>query len=656
MTSKTKNWGFNPKDADKATSPQNDFFHHINGSWIKENAIPDSESRWGAFMVLRLETEKQLKTILEDLKKKKAGKGTNEQMIRDLFHSGMDMKKRNTLGASPLAPLRTHIEKVTTKTELSSLLAFLHKNGVGVFFDPSVDQNLFNTDHYTLYLSQDGLGMPDRDYYIKNDPESKRIRNAYQAHIATMITLAGKSKKEADEAVKEIMRIETALAKASTPKADLRDPKKNNFPRTLTALSKEFPTLNWNQYFKTLGAPNGFSKLVIGKPNFLKEVSRILQKEQLDSIKTYLDWHALSGFASLLSEQFINEQFNFYGKILSGNKELKPLWRRAMGVVNGALGEALGKLYVEKHFPTSSKKKMDTLVSDLFAVYRDRIKALDWMGPATKKRALRKLGTMKRKIGYPSKWKSYKGLSITPDDFIGNILEAGAREHKRQMQRIGKRIDRSEWFMNPQTVNAYYAPLMNEIVFPAAILQHPFFDPKNDDAINYGGIGTVIGHEITHGFDDQGSEFDEKGNLKTWWTKEDKKRFTKKAQGLVKQFNTYKVAGAQVNGKLTLGENIADLGGLVIAYEALMRHLKKTGRKTIDGYTPEQRFFIGYAQTEREHAREAYQKMIVKLDPHSPSQFRINGPASNSTEFYEAFGVHKKHKLFRSPKDRIKIW
>ena len=391
-------------------------------------------------------------------------------------------------------------------------------------------------------------------------------------------------------------------------------------------------------------------------PQFVKEVSRMLNTTSIADWKIYLSWHITLEAASFLSEKFVQTNFNFYGKVLSGTKEMKPLWRRTLGVVNGSLGEELGKIYVKKHFPPSAKHAMNELITNLFAAYRDRMKKLDWMSATTKKRALKKLSMMVRKIGYPDKWKNYRGLLIRPDDYFGNILRSSRYEQRRNMRKLKKPVDRSEWHMYPQTVNAYYNPGTNEIAFPAAILQPPYFGPDLDAGINYGAIGGVIGHEITHGFDNDGSKYDDKGNLRKWWTPEDRKRFERKAKVLQRQFNQYELHGVKVNGKLTLGENIADLGGYAIAFDAYRRHLAKSKTRIIDGFTPEQRFFLGMAQDWKEISRPESQKTLILTNEHSPHEFRVNGPASNLPEFYEAFGVKKGHKLYREPGTRAKIW
>ena len=649
--------GFDVKTIDNSVRPQDDFFKFANGGWIKKNSIPPAESRWGSFITLRYQTEKQLKTILKDLQsKKRFPKGSSEQLVHDLFVSASDLKQRSKLGIKPIQKWRDLIQHIETRQDIIPALAELHVVGIDALWGTAIDQDSKNSSKNILHLYQDGLGMPDRDYYLKDDAESKRVRKAYILHIEALFKLLGISKKECVEYAKIVMDIETRLAKASMNKVDVRDPDKTYHKKTLKELVRHTPGIVWKQYLHLFGVGNPAS-LIVCQPLFLKEVEKIIADTPLQSLKIYFEWCLINGTASLLSPPFIQESFNFYGRVLMGTKKMKPLWRRALSAVNGSVGYALGKLYVKKHFSGEAKKKVNRIVDDLFVAYEKRITDLDWMSPKTKKKALTKLHTMTRKLAYPDKWKSYAGLHVKPDDYFGNALRIAAFEHKRHVRKLNRPVDRTEWHMSPQTVNAYFNAGFNEIVFPAAILQSPFFNAQADDAVNYGAIGYTIGHEITHSFDDQGSKFDEKGNLKSWWTKEDRKRFEKKAALLAKHFDAYEaLPGIHVNGKLTLGENIADLGGISIAFDAYMKHLEKTGRKNIGGFTPEQRFFIGCAHGEREMCRPEFLKTVLLTDPHSPAEFRVNGPFSNLPEFYQAFNVRKGDKLYRNPKNRAKVW
>lgn len=646
---------------DRDVRPQDDFYRYVNGGWLAKNPIPDNESSWGSFRILRFETEKQLRQLVEKLVRqhRRSGRGPDPSasgMVRDLYRSALDQKTRNAAGLTPLTPWLQKIESIRDVPTLIATFAELEKIGGGGPWGLAVDQDMKDSETYIAYLHQSGLGMPDRDYYLKDDAESRRVRAAYEQHLEAIFILAGNTRAAAKKDRETVMRLETALAKISMTKEDLRDVDKTYHKMNLPALARLTPHVDWVRYLKIVGAgtPN---TLIVMQPDFLKAVDTLLVSTPLADWKTFLTWHLIGGAAPYLSAKFEKQNFAFYGTTLSGVTVMKPAWRRALGAVNGSLGEVLGKLYVQEHFSPEAKKRIVTVVDDLFRAYEARIKNLDWMSSATKKKALTKLHQMNRKLGYPDKWKSYKGLVIKSDDYFGNIIRATLKEHTRTMRRLKKPVDRKEWFMTPQTVNAYCSFGLNDVVFPAAILQPPFFSVTADDAVNYGSIGSVIGHEITHGFDDQGSKFDGHGNRKTWWTAEDQKRFNAKAKVLVKEFNTYGVAdGLMVNGQLTLGENIADLGGASIAFDAYQLRLQKTGRKDIDGFTPEQRFFMSFALFERENRRPEAEKTQVLTDPHSPGQFRINGPCSNLPEFYAAFNVQKGDKLYREPSKRAKIW
>lgn len=651
-----KSWGFNTRSMDTSVRPQDDFYHFANGNWIKKNKIPPEESRWGSFITLRYNTERQLKAIVEELlAKKKLKNGSPEQLVSDLYRSALDLKTRNSLGPKPIEPLCKEIQSLSSLPELLHIVARLHRTVSSPLWATYLDQDPRNSNKYLLGLAQGGLGLPDRDYYLLDAPEQKRVREAYVVHIKNLLKLFGKKESEITRDAQIIMRLETALAKVSMTKEDARDVDKTTNRRTVGTWSKEVPQIDWKNYFSLLGAE--VKEINVAQPEFLAKMAKMLKSEPLEDWKIYIEWHLLNDAASLLSQKYIEENFNFYGKVMTGTKKIRAPWRRALSAVNGSVGEALGKLYVKRHFPPAAKKEIDTLVSDLFDAYEDRLRKIDWMSKPTKHKAIRKLRAMNRKIGYPTRFRDYKGLKIRPDDYFGNILRSAMCEHRRAMKRLRKPVDRKEWFMTPQTVNAYCHFNLNEIVFPAAILQPPFFDFTADDAVNYAGIGSVIGHEITHGFDDQGSKFDHRGNLKSWWTTKDRKRFEKKAEILVKQFDVCEVIdGVYANGKLTLGENIADLGGLAIAWDAYQLHLHKTGRKNIDGYTPEERFFFGFAQQEREIARKEFMKMAALTDPHAPHFLRVNGPVSNTEAFYSTFGVKKGDKLYREPNKRAKIW
>ncbi len=656
-TSTKQYWGFDMKHTDQSVRPQDDFYTHANGGWIQKTKIPADEARWGSFNTLRFDTEHQLKAIMDGLlKHSKYPKGSPEQLVSDYYRAAFNLPLRNKLGTKPVQGLLSKVKNIQSKDELLECLAYLHVLGISGFWGALVDQDSKDSTTYILHLWQGGLGMPERDYYLLDKPEQKRVREAYMQHIEKLMRLMGSTSTQAKKVRAIVMEIETKLAQASMKKEDTRDSEKTYHKKSLAELQKLSPAVQWRSYFAQTGAEKA-SKAIVGQPDFFAAVSTLIEKTPLEDLKTYMEWHLVSDTAGLLSEKFLKENFHFYATVLSGVKKMKPLWRRALGAAGGALSDALGKLYVEQYFPASSKRTVDTLVSDLFDAYAVRIKQLDWMSAATKRKALLKLRAMNRKIGYPKKWRSYKGLVVKADDYFGNALRSSTYEHYRNMGKLGKPIDRGEWHMSPQTVNAYFSPNLNDIVFPAAILQWPFFDARADMAVNYAGIGSVIGHEITHGFDDQGAKFDAKGNLKKWWTATDEKKFTAKTKPFIAQADKEEVAaGIHLNGQLTLGENMADMGGLAIAYDAYQKHLQKKGRKIIDGLTPEQRFFLGFAQMEREVARPETLKMRALTDPHAAAFWRINGPVSNFAPFYEAFDLKKGDKLYRDKRSRAEIW
>ena len=649
-----------PENFNESVRPADDFFHYANGGWLKNNQIPADESQWGSFYSLRFDVENQLKQILEDVKvKSDIPAGSAEQKVRDFYRTAMDVEKRNQLGTAPLAEMFKKIDGVASIDDLARTTGELHRMGVGPFWAAFVGQDEKQSDVMAFQFYQGGISLPDRDYYLLDDEKNKKIRADYVAYMTDMLGLA-RLEKDIPAAVALILDIETRLAKASLTRTELRDVEKMYNKLTIAEFAVLAPKISLAKYFEAVASPSGSPEpayLIVGQPKFFTEVNEIFETVSLENLKTYIRWHVVNGFASYLSDDIERRNFDFYGRTFSGAMEMKPLWRRALATTNAALDELLGQLYVEKHFGEEAKRKIKDLVEHLSSAYRTRIEKLDWMGKETKKKALEKLGTVSKKLGYPDVWKDYSALMIGRDSYVENAIRAQVFEFDRKMKEVGGPVNRNEWLMPPQMVNAYYMPPMNEIAFPAAILQPPFFDPNIDDAVNFGGIGSVIGHELTHGFDDQGSRFDAKGNLKEWWTPEDKARFDAKAADFAEQYDKFEpLPGVFVNGKLTLGENIADLGGLLIAYDGLKLALAGKSTPAINGFTPEQRFFIGYTATERGHAREELQRMRIKTDPHSPSEFRVNGPLSNMQEFYEAFQVKEGDKMFREPDDRVKIW
>lgn len=642
---------------DRKAKPQDDFFQYATGGWNRRNPIPADRSIWGTFYVLRENSNIQMRqTILPLLKDKKIKKGSEEQMVRDLWLSSMDEARREKLGLSPLKPILEKISAIQNKKDLIEFLAWGHRTGLGVLWGMFVGRDAKNSGKNALMLAQGGLSLPDRDYYLNDDKESKRIRAEFLKYIPRLLHLVGYSEKDAAKTAALVMNIETELAKASMTRVELRDPHKVYNPRTLKTLAKDAPQVDWKTYFaKTkVKVPPRF---VVCQPEFMKQAAKLLNTVSLEDWKSYLRFSVIDDMAPALTRKLVAENFYFYSTVLVGTKKMKPLWKRSVGVVDGTLGDALGKMYVKKFFSHKAKRKIDKLVDNLFAAYHERLGGLEWMSTATKKKAFIKLKAMKRKLGYPSKWESYKGLHIDAKDFAGNLFRSHEYEFDRMLGKLKKKPDPHEWYMTPPTVNAYFDPNANEIAFPAGIMQPPFFDENADDALNYGAIGTVIGHEITHGFDDEGSQYDHKGNLKNWWSKEDRKRFEKRAAVLADQFDQFEaIDGMHINGKLTLGENIADLGGIIIAFEAYKKSQKGKKREIIGGFTPEQRFFLGYAITEAGNIRPELLKKVIVIDPHSPSKFRVNGPLPNVDAFYEAFSIKKGDRLYREEKSRAQIW
>ena len=652
----TTKWGFDVRDLDASVRPQDDFYHYVNKKWMDANPIPKNESQWGAFVILMRQTDKKLKSIVDELlKKRNLPAKSAGRLVGDFFKSGMDMKRRDAAGIAPIAHLLSEIARAKDVDALVRTIAKLERIGVAAPWIAAVHQDSKNSERYMLHLAQDGLGLPDRDYYLKDDPESVRVRTAYLSHVENLFKLMGSTPAEAKRNRDTHLRVETAIAKVSMRKEDVQDAHKTYHLMSRAQLRKLAPRIDWDTYLQVIKAD--VRQIIVMQPDFLAGVSMLFDNIPLDDWKTYLSWHVANDFSGTLSSAFARQRFSFYGKVLSGQLAMKPLWRRVLGVVDASLGELIGQIYVERYFPKEAKQKMDAIVDDLFTAFETRIDSLEWMSAPTKRKALRKLHALNRKIGYPDKWKSYAGLEIASSEYVGNIIRTNEYEHRRAMKKLTGPIDRGEWFMHPQTVNAYFEPTMNDIAFPAAILQPPFFDMYADDAVNYGAIGAVIGHEMTHGFDDNGAKYDHNGNLKDWWGAEDKKRFDAKAKRVERQYDRYEVAdGVKVNGKLTLGENIADMGGLSIAYDAYQMQLARTGREDIDGLTPEQRFFLSFAVFERENIRPEALKTKVLTNEHAPGIFRINGPLANYSAFYAAFGVKKGDALYRDPKDREMVW
>ncbi|RAU82307.1 M13 family metallopeptidase [Pontibacter arcticus] len=649
--------GIDVANIDTTVNPCDDFYMYANGGWLKNNPIPAAESAWGSFNELAERNNAVLRELLmEAASNGTAAKGSAAQLVGDFYAAGMDSVAVNKAGMEPIKPELDRIAAVASTNDLMKAVAELKTKGVGGFFGMYISQDDKISTQYALYLSQGGLGLPDRDYYLKNDERSKTIRAEYQKHLQRMFQLIGNDAATAGKKAQAVLAIETKLAKASKTRVELRDSQANYNKVTAQAFAAQYPNLNATQLLSGIGA-QGAKDMIVGQPAFFKELNAMLKSTSLDDLKTYTQWHIARSAAPYLSQNFVEENFSFYGKVLNGSKEMQPRWKRVLYATDGAVGESLGQLYVQKTFSPEAKEKALEMVKNLQESFKEHVRDLDWMSDETKKRALEKLDAFAVKIGYPDKWKTYKGLEADRNSYAANVLRANQHAFEESVAKLGKPVDRTEWFMSPPTVNAYYNPSMNEIVFPAGILQPPFFDPKADDAVNYGGMGAVIGHELTHGFDDQGAQYDFEGNLKDWWTKDDLAKFTERATAVTKQYDAYTVLdNLHVNGKLTLGENIADIGGLNIAYTALQKALAKKNPGEIAGYTPEQRFFLAWAQIWRINMRDESQNQQILTDPHSPGQFRTNGPLANMPQFYKAFECKDGQKMMRTEAERIKIW
>jgi predicted metalloendopeptidase len=641
---------------DPSVRPQDDFYEHLNGKWLKTVEIPADKSSWGSFAKLRDDTLPQLRGIIEKAAANNAAKGTDAQRIGDYYASFMDEAKLEQLGIAPLNGELAKIAAVKDKAELPALLAHLGKIGVNVPFDFGIHQDNKDSTKYVADIGQGGLGMPDRDYYLKTDDAKLAAAKAkYQTYVEHMLSMAGD--KNAAANAKAIVDFETEIAKVQWTKVELRDPIKAYNKVNLADLGTLAPGFDWKPWLDTANLSGKVTYVIVGQPTYLKSFMQVANNTPIDVWKAYLSMHLVDAYASYLNKAFVDERFDFYGKTLSGVKEIEPRWKRGVGAIERSQGESLGKLYVAEYFPPERKARMEALVKNLLAAYKQSIDKLDWMSPATKKEAQAKLAKFTPKIGYPNKWKDYSALVVARDDLVGNVMRSREVEYNRELNKLGKPIDRDEWGMTPQTINAYYNPEMNEIVFPAAILQPPFFDANADDAVNYGGIGAVIGHEISHGFDDQGAQYDGEGNLRDWWTAADHKNFEAKTKMLVNQYNQFEpIPGYHVNGELTLGENIADNSGLAIAYKAYKISLKGKKPPVIDGLTGDQRLYMGWAQVWRMKMREQQQIQQVKTDPHSPGQFRANGTLRNQPGFYDAFKVKQGDKMYLAPQERVIIW
>lgn len=647
-----------PANLDHSISPADDFYRFAVGSWLKNHPIPPEFSSWGSFEQIVEKNRKDLRIILEGAAaEKNTAPGSDSQKIGDFYASGINAVKIERDGLKYLKSYLNRIEQLKGKKDITNCISNFHSVGINTLFQIFVDPDPKNSDTNIVWLYQGGLGLPDRDYYLDKNERFEKIRDEYLRHVTNMFVLMGASGQDASDSARFVMKIETRLAGASMTRLERRDPKATYNKMSLDRLDEIAGFFNFPEYFQYLSLEYP-GDINVAQPKFFREIGKMIPHTTLEEWKAYFCWHLILKTAPYLSKAFVGENFRFYGTFLAGTKKLKPRWKRSLAVTSSALGELVGKKYVERYFPRQARDRAMVLVSNLKRTLEKRIKRLDWMSDTTRQKALEKLRALGIKIGYPDQWIDYSSLEISRDSYLVNVLRAENFEFRRTLEKAGKPVDRQEWEMTPQTVNAYYHPFKNEIVFPAAILQPPFFNFAADDAVNYGAIGAVIGHEMIHGFDDQGRQYDKAGNLDDWWTQDDEKRFKERSEFLVKQFNEYVVVDdLHIDGNLTLGENIADLGGLNVAFEALKAALKRNPPlQRINGFTPEQRFFLAWAQVWRNNIREENLHLRLKTDVHSPHKYRTNGPLSNLDAFYLAFNIKPGTAMYRPPGDRIKIW
>lgn len=649
--------GIDPQDISTKFRAQDDFYGYVNNIWIGKNPIPATETSWGNFNVLQEKSQNALRTICEEMSAKKgSAAGSNEQLIGDFFAAGMDTLSIEKAKFSSVATEIKTIEGLTSPKGITDLMAYLHMYQAGCGFGYFVMADMKNSELNMPYIFQSGMGLPEKEYYLGDDMAP--IREDYKKHISVMFTLMGESQADAAKHADMAFNIEKQLADSSLSAVESRDLERIYNKKSVAELSTLVPNFDWKNYFAAVGTPT-VSEVIVDNPSYLRQFNNLLIKETPEAWRAYFRWHFAHLIAGKMHQDVADENFRFWGTVLSGQTAQQPRWKRVMQSTEGALGDALGQLYVQRNFSEDAKNRVNVMVDNLIAAYEARIKTRDWMGEKTKEQAIVKLHMIMRKLAFPDKWRSYAGLSVSRNSYVRNFLTSNTFDAKFLFSKFGEPVDKMEWGMTPATINAYYNPSYNEIVFPAAIMQPPFFDPKADDAVNYGAMGAVIGHELTHGFDDQGSMFDGSGNMQNWWSDDDRANFESKTKMLTEQFNKFVVdtTGLTVNGELTLGENIADLGGLTISYYAFQMAQQKTPQPAkIDGFTPNQRFFISWAQAWRNSQRPKSLTMMVKTNPHSPARFRVLGPLSNMTEFYEAFDVKEGDKMWRKPEERVQIW
>ncbi|MCO5248304.1 MAG: M13 family metallopeptidase [Chitinophagales bacterium] len=628
-------------------SPCEDFDTYMNAKWKAENPVPPTESRWGVFNILNKDNEKKVNQIIDELSEKTYPKNTYQQQISDLYKSMMDVKTRNKLGISPLKPFFKSIDNAISFNNLIILNNLIP--GTSLPIEGGVEADLMNSKLNTFYLSQSGLMLGDRDYYLSNDEDKTHIRNEYEKYISRVERILGNSKKKSDKIAHKILEIEIATAKLHLPKEEMRNPFKIYNKFSLDQLKELSSAVHWTQYFNSINIQA--NEVIVTNPEMLKEYQTLINSFSLKDWKDYMKFHLVANKSQYLTEELEKEGFNFFSTVMSGVKEQKPMDERVISRINGLLGESVGRVYADKYFPKESKEKVEHMIENMRSAFKDRIEGLTWMSDSTKQEALQKLSTFTYKIGYPNKWTDYTSIDIQADKLFENVMKINHFEIQKNLSKYGKEVDKEEWMMNPQTVNAYYNPLQNEIVFPAGILQAPFYNPQADDAVNYGGIGAVIGHEFSHGFDDQGSKFDADGNLRDWWKPQDREKFNALTEQLADEYSKFEILpGIFVNGKFTLGENIADQGGIILSYNALMKEYKnKPEPPLVNGLNFKQRFFYGWAKVWRNNSTDEILKQLITVDPHSPAKARINVTLSNIDEFFKAFSCEPN-------KNAVVIW
>jgi endothelin-converting enzyme/putative endopeptidase len=633
--------------------PGQDFFVYVNDQWLAKTDIPADQSNYGSFTILDIQTKESIRKIIEEASQSAAPSAIAKQ-VGDFYRSYTDLETRNESGLKPIAEILKQIRSLNNNPELIAFSGQLSRRGISSFYGMMVEPDAKRSDQYAVYINQGGTTLPDRDYYLEEGESTAAIRAAFFRYVRDVLSRIGWE--NAEQRAAEILELETRFAKAQWDKVALRDPVKMYNKMSTNDFAESNPGISWRQYAETAGVASQ-EEIIVGQPSFFQDVQGSLAEESLETLKAYLAFKTVDTYAPVLTEELEKMHFAFHETVLSGVAEQEPLWRRGVDACNATLGMPVGQLYVEKHFSPRAKERMNELVGNLLRAFEQRISQLEWMGNGTKAQAKEKLALFTPKIGYPDKWKDYSSVRIVRDDIVGNLGRIAEFEHQYALNKLGKPIDRTEWYMPPQTVNAYYNPLMNEIVFPAAILQPPFFNLDADDAVNYGAIGAVIGHEISHGFDDSGSRFDGRGNLRNWWTENDRNEFEKRAGRLVAQYDAYEpLPGMPLSGKFTLGENIGDLGGLSVAYTAYLLSLNGKPAPRIGEFTGEQRFFIGWAQVWRRKYREEEMRKRIKTDPHSPSAYRCNGIVSNLDGFYDAFGIKPGDPMYIAPDQRVRIW